>query len=63
MDEQVRKALEAVSDSYDDFVNCYVKDLRGDEDKQKMLLEYLKENPSAQTDDVIEFVEDNLLGE
>lgn len=61
MDEKIRKALENVSDSYEDFVNCYVKDLRGKEDEQKKLLKYLADNPNAKTDDVMEYVDDVLL--
>lgn len=61
MDEQIREALKNVPDSYDDFVNCYTKDLRGKENMQKQLLDYLKQNPTAQTDDVMEYVDDVLL--
>lgn len=61
MDEQIKEALKNVPDSYDDFVNCYTKDLHGKEDKQKQLLDYLKQNPKAQTDDVMEYVDDVLL--
>ena len=61
MDEQVKKALQNVPDSYDDFVNFYFKNLRGNEEKQKKLLDYLKNNPDAQTDDVMEYADDVLM--
>lgn len=61
MDEQIKEALKNVSDSYADFVDCYTKDLIGKADKQKQLLDYLKQNPTAQTDDVMEYVDDVLL--
>lgn len=61
MDEQVRQALRNVTDSYDDFINCYTKDLKGDTEKQKKLLDYLRQNPDAKTDDVMDYVEDVLL--
>lgn len=61
MDDQIKEALKNVPDSYDDFVNCYAKDLKGNEDAQKKLLDYLQKNPDAQTDDVMEYVDDVLL--
>lgn len=61
MDVQIKEALKSVPDSYDDFVNCYAKGLHGKEDKQKQLLDYLEQNPTAQTDDVMEYVDDVLL--
>ncbi|MCD7826338.1 MAG: hypothetical protein LUH14_10325 [Clostridiaceae bacterium] len=61
MDEQIKEALRNISDSYEDFVNCYSKDLKGNEEKQRKLLDYLKNNPNAQTDDVMEYVDDVLM--
>lgn len=62
MDEKVREALQKVPDAYEDFVNGYYNDLLGDEENQKKLLVFLKENPNAMTDDVMEYVDDVLLG-
>ena len=62
MEEKLRELLEGMKDSYYDFVEITLRDLRGDEENQKKLLKFLEENPDAQTDDVIEYVDDELLG-
>lgn len=61
MAEELKKALRNVPDSYEDFVRGSFASVKDDEESQKKLLEYLRENPEAQTDDVIDYIFDELV--
>lgn len=61
LDDEVRKALENIPDTYDCFVNCYCRDLKGDTDNEQLLLQFIKDNPGVTTDKIMEYVDDELL--
>lgn len=61
MAEELKEALRNVPDSYNDFVKGSFASVKSDEECQKKLLEYLRKNPEAQTDDVIDYIFDELV--
>lgn len=61
MQQKLKEALENISDAYSDFTESVYKDLRDSDENIQKLLDFIKENPGAQTDDVIEYVDDVLL--
>lgn len=61
MHQKLREALESLPDSYSDFTESVYKDLRDSDENIQKLLVFIKENPGAQTDDVLEYVDDILL--
>lgn len=61
MAEELKEALKNVKDSYYDFVQgCYLT-VKESEEYQKKLLQYLKDYPDAQTDDVLEYLFDEIV--
>lgn len=61
MAEELKDALKNVKDSYYDFVRgCYLT-VKENEDHQKKLLQYVKDNPDAQTDDILEYLFDEIV--
>lgn len=60
MEEKLKELLENVPDSYRDLVVCVMADLKGEEEKTEMMIKYLEENPKAQSDDVLDYLTDEL---
>ena len=61
MTEELEEALKNVKDSYYDFVRgCYLV-VKESEEYRKKLLQYLKDYPDAQTDDVLEYLFDEVV--
>ena len=58
--EELKELLENVSDTYEDFVMGILADTK-DDDKRAKITEYIKSNPDAKTDDIIECL-DKLEG-
>lgn len=58
--DELTKALKNVPDSYSDFISGVRSAIKSEEDKQKVI-QYIHENPDAQTDDVIEYLSVELL--
>lgn len=54
--EELTRLLNAVSDSYYDFVTAMLKYASKKESRMRILTEYLKENTKATTSDIIFFV-------
>lgn len=61
MQQNLREALENIPDAYSDFTESVYKDLRDSDENIQKLLDFIKDNPDAQTDDVLEYVDDVLL--
>lgn len=61
MADELKDALRNVPDSYEDFVKGSFASVKGNEEHQKKLLQYLKSNPEAQTDDVIDYIFDEVV--
>ena len=61
MNGELRELLKSVPDSYDDFVQGTASMLKKSESAQEKMIQYLKENPDSQTDDVLDYL-DELLG-
>lgn len=61
MQQKLREALANIPDAYSDFKESVYKDLRDSDENIQKLLDFIKENPDAQTDDVLEYVDDVLL--
>lgn len=61
MADELKDALRNVPDSYEDFVKGSFASVKGNEEHQKKLLQYLKDNPDAQTDDVIDYIYDEVV--
>ena len=57
---ELKQLLENVSDSYFDFVLGVMLSFVDDEEGQKKMIAFLKENPNANSDDVSEY-EDKLI--
>ena len=57
---ELKQLLENVSDSYFDFVLGVMLPFVDDEEGQKKMIAFLKENPNANSDDVSEY-EDKLI--
>jgi len=55
--EELKKALESVSDCYDDFVRGMIIIIKKKEELAEKIIDYIKENPEAKTDDVIEYLD------
>lgn len=56
--DELKKALQSVPDAYDDFVGGMMDFLKDDEERAEEVIEYIKNNPDAQTDDVIDFYDE-----
>ena len=58
--EELKKALENVSDSYSDFVNGIMNLLEEDEEQTEKMIQYIKDNPEAKTDDCLDFLREYI---
>lgn len=61
MADELKNALRNVTDSYEDFVTGSFASVKGNEAHQEKLLKYLKDNPNVQTDDVIDYIFDEVV--
>jgi len=61
-DEEFRGILSGVPGSYDDFVNCMVRDVRTDE-QRKVIAAYIRENPGLNAGYVLKFYTDHFWNE
>lgn len=61
MNKELKSLLEGVSDSYGDFVSGSLASVKGNEERQKKLIQYIKDNPDAKTDDVIDYIFDDVV--
>ncbi len=59
--DELKKLLESVPDSYDDFVGGMLVYLKDDEENRNKVVEYIKNNPEKKTDDILEYM-DELWG-
>lgn len=59
---ELKQLLENVSDSYFDFVLGVMLSFVDDEEGQKKMIAFLKENPNANSDDVSEFENKLVFG-
>ena len=56
--EELTRLLNSVEDSYYDFVAAMLKYASKKEERKNALLNFLKDNPSALSSDIIQFVSD-----
>lgn len=56
--EELKKLLENVSDTYEDFVTAILAETKKDKEKLKKTTEYIKSNPKVTTSEVIRYVDD-----
>lgn len=54
--EELKTALNSISDKYSDFVNGICNLLEYDEEYQEKVIEYIKSNPDVKSGDVILFL-------
>ena len=59
---ELKQLLENVSDSYFDFVLGVMLSFVDDEEGQKKMIAFLKENPNANSDDVSEYADKLIFG-
>ena len=55
--EELKNALESVPDCYDDFVKGTIIIIKKRKELAEKVIEFIKENPDAKTDDVIEYLD------
>lgn len=60
--EELRKALESVSDSYSDFVNGIMNLLEEDEEQAEEMIQFINDNPDAKTDECLDFLREYIDG-
>ena len=60
--KELRKCLESISDSYDDFVEGGIITAKNHEGYAKKLIEHIKSNPDETTSDIIKYETETLLG-
>lgn len=53
--DELRKRLNAVSDTYEDFVSGIVAIARDDESFPQKIIDYIDDNPSAKSSDIVRF--------
>jgi hypothetical protein len=56
--EELKNILTNINDSYDDFVDAILHYAKKKTSRLEALLEFLKENPNANSSDVVKFVSD-----
>lgn len=59
---ELRRLLENVSDSYFDFVLGVMLSFVDDEENQKKMIDFLKENPDSNADEVSEYENKLIFG-
>lgn len=57
---ELLESLLAVPDAYSDFVNGICNLLEEDKEQAEKMIQYIKDNPDAQTDDCIEFLDEYI---
>lgn len=60
MDDELKVALENISLSYEDFVYGILHTVKGKDDKQRKLLDYIKDHPDLDAGDINTYVDDEL---
>ena len=56
--DELRALLLQVEDTYEDFVTAMLYDAGKDASKKERLISYIKDHPTAHTDDILEYIED-----
>lgn len=60
--EELRQLLLKVSDSYSDFVRGVMLDARNNPDKIDELVKYIKDNPEADSSDIVKWTMEEIDG-
>lgn len=55
---ELLEVLKSVPDYYDDFVSGMLSLLKDDEENRKKVIEFIKEDSTRRTDDVIEYLDE-----
>ena len=50
--DELKKLLENVSDTYDDFVGCVLCAVKHDDEDIRKVKDYIKEDPARKSDDI-----------
>lgn len=61
--QALKKALEAVSDTYDDFVDAFILFCGKDEKRAEKMLDFLATHKEATTSETIDFYYDEVEGD
>ena len=56
--DELLKLLENVPDKYDDFIRGMYVILKNDEDNRQKVILFIKDNPDAKSDDIIEYLDE-----
>lgn len=55
--EELKRMLEGVCDTYTDFVTGVLVSTKGNEEKQKKMIEFIKTHPNATSSEIIEYLD------
>ena len=61
MESRIKELLKNVPRSYQDFVAGVWGEIEDNEEHQKKLIEYLENNPDAQSDEVLDYIDNEIL--
>lgn len=56
--DELKKLLENVSDTYDDFVGCVLCAVKHDDEDIQKVKDFIKENPERTSSDIIEYLDE-----
>ena len=56
--DELKKLLENVSDTYDDFVGCVLCAVKHDDEEIRKVKDYIKEDPARKSDDILEYLDE-----
>ncbi len=56
--DELLEVLESVSDKYDDFVKGMCTVLKNDDENRQKVIDFIKEDPSRKSDDIIEYLDE-----
>lgn len=56
--DELKKLLENISDTYDDFVGCVLCAVKHDDEDMQKVKEFIKEDSTRKSDDVLEYLDE-----
>lgn len=61
MESKIKELLKNVQRSYADFVSGVWREVEDNEEHQNKLLEYLEKNRNVKSDEVLQYIDDEIL--
>lgn len=56
--DELKKLLENVSDTYDDFVGCVLCAVKHDDKDMQKIIKFIKEDSTRKSDDILEYLDE-----